>query len=138
MNIALHLASVYVRYIQTASPGATLRSEWSRMAVRFYASGETDMSSTTTSIEWTDATWNPMTGCTKISAGCDHCYAHTLAHTKTRANYLRQLPVKDTAENRADPFAPRFWEARLLQPLSWRQPRRIFVNSMSDVFHAHF
>src|SRR5688500_16110139 len=93
---------------------------------------------TNTGIEWTDATWNPMTGCTKISAGCDHCYAHTLAHTKTRANYLRQLPVKDTAENRADPFAPRFWEARLLQPLSWRQPRRIFVNSMSDVFHAHF
>lgn len=96
------------------------------------------MSSTTTGIEWTDATWNPMTGCTKISAGCDHCYAHLLAQTKTRENYLSRLPVKDTPANRADPFAPRFWEDRLLAPLSWREPRRIFVNSMSDVFHAQF
>ena len=96
------------------------------------------MSSTTTGIEWTDATWNPMTGCTKISAGCDNCYAHLLAHTKTRARYLSQLPVRDTEANREDPFAPRFWEDRLSQPLSWRQPKRIFVNSMSDVFHAHF
>jgi len=91
-----------------------------------------------TGIEWTDATWNPMTGCEKISAGCDHCYAATLAATKTRAVYLRQAPVKDTAENRANPFAPRFWETRLDQPLRWKDPRRIFVNSMSDVFHAHF
>jgi len=91
-----------------------------------------------TGIEWTDETWNPMTGCTKISKGCDHCYAHTLAHTKTRETYLRQLPVKDTPANRADPFAPRLWEDRLERPLSWKQPRRIFVNSMSDIFHAHF
>lgn len=96
------------------------------------------MSSTTTGIEWTDATWNPMTGCTKISAGCDHCYAYTLAHTKTRDVYLRQPPVKDTPANQADPFAPRFWPDRLRQPLGWRAPKRIFVNSMSDVFHAHF
>jgi protein gp37 len=96
------------------------------------------MSSTTTGIEWTDATWNPMTGCTAISSGCEHCYAQALAHTKTRKNYLGRTPVKNTPENRADPFAPRFWEARIMQPLSWRQPRRIFVNSMSDVFHAHF
>lgn len=93
---------------------------------------------TNTGIEWTDATWNPMTGCTKLSAGCDHCYAYTVAHTKTREPYLRQLPVKDTVTNRADPFAPRFWETRLDQPLRWREPKRIFVNSMSDVFHAHF
>ncbi len=91
-----------------------------------------------TGIEWTDATWNPMTGCTKVSAGCDHCYAATVAVTKTRDAYLRQRPVKDTAANRADPFAPRFWDQRLEQPLRWREPRRIFVNSMSDVFHAHF
>ena len=91
-----------------------------------------------TEIEWTDATWNPMTGCTKISAGCDHCYAATVAQTKTREIYLRQLPVKDTSKNRADPFAPRFWEDRLEQPLRWKAPRRIFVNSMSDVFHAQF
>lgn len=96
------------------------------------------MSSTTTSIEWTDATWNPMTGCTKLSAGCDHCYAYALSQTKTRAVYLKQSPVRDTASNRADPFAPRFWPDRLRQPMGWRAPKRIFVNSMSDVFHAHF
>lgn len=96
------------------------------------------MSSTHTGIEWTDATWNPMTGCTKVSAGCDHCYAAVLAQTKMRDGYLRQLPVNDTEANRADPFAPRFWEARLRQPLGWRAPKRVFVNSMSDVFHAHF
>lgn len=91
-----------------------------------------------TGIEWTDETWNPMTGCTKISAGCDNCYAYTLAHTKTRENYLRKLPVKDNAANRADPFAPRFWPERLEKPYTWRAPKRVFVNSMSDVFHAHF
>jgi protein gp37 len=96
------------------------------------------MSSTTTGIEWTNATWNPMTGCTKISRGCDHCYAAVLAHTKTRANYLKREPVKDTPANRENPFAPRFWEERLVQPLKWKTPMRIFVNSMSDVFHAHF
>src|SRR5437016_10877018 len=91
-----------------------------------------------TGIQWTDATWNPMTGCTKISAGCDHCYAYTIAHVKTRDVYLRQLPVKDTPANRTDPFAPRFWADRIEQPLHWREPRRVFVNSMSDVFHAQF
>lgn len=96
------------------------------------------MSSTHTGIEWTDATWNPMTGCTRISAGCDNCYAATIAQTKTREVYLAQTPVRDTAKHREDPFAPRWWEDRLRQPLSWRRPRRVFVNSMSDVFHAHF
>jgi len=91
-----------------------------------------------TGIEWTDETWNPMTGCTKISSGCDHCYAHTVAQTKTRTAYLKQLPVKDTPANREDPFAPRFWPDRLMKPFTWRQPKRVFVNSMSDVFHAHF
>jgi protein gp37 len=91
-----------------------------------------------TAIEWTDEVWNPMTGCTKISAGCDHCYAHTVAHRRTRDVYLRQLPVKDTPANRDDPFAPRFWDDRLEIPMRWKEPRRIFVNSMSDVFHAHF
>lgn len=93
-----------------------------------------------TAIEWTDETWNPMTGCTKISAGCDNCYAFSLAHKKpgVRDVYLRHLPVKDTAANRADPFAPRFWPERLTKPYSWRAPKRVFVDSMSDVFHAHF
>lgn len=91
-----------------------------------------------TGVEWTNATWNPMTGCTKLSAGCDHCYAAVVAERRTREIYLRQLPVRDTEANRANPFAPRFWPERLRQPLSWREPRRVFVNSMSDVFHAHF
>jgi protein gp37 len=96
------------------------------------------MSSTKTTIEWTSATWNVMTGCTQISDGCDHCYAKTLADRKLRDVYLAHDPVKDTPRNREDPFAPRYWERRLDQPLRWRTPMRIFVNSMSDVFHAHF
>jgi protein gp37 len=91
-----------------------------------------------TAIEWTDEVWNPMTGCTRISAGCDHCYAHTVAHRRTREIYLRKAPVRASATWADDPFAPRFWEERLERPLAWRTPRRIFVNSMSDVFHAHF
>lgn len=93
-----------------------------------------------TGIQWTDETWNPMTGCTRISTGCDNCYAFSLAHGKpsVRELYLRQLPVKDTDVNRADPFAPRFWPDRLAKPYTWRTPKRVFVNSMSDVFHAHF
>lgn len=91
-----------------------------------------------TGIEWTDETWNPMTGCTKISAGCDNCYAHVIAHSKVKEIYLRGTPVKDTETNRGDPFAPRFWEDRLMKPFSWRESRRVFVNSMSDVFHSHY
>lgn len=87
-------------------------------------------------IEWTDATWNPVTGCTKVSPGCDHCYAHTLAHGRLAALYSRQLPVVRTPENEADPFAVRIWPVRLRQPASWRNPRIVFVNSMSDLFHA--
>lgn len=91
-----------------------------------------------TPIEWTNVTWNPMTGCTKLSRGCDNCYAHTVAQRRTRDVYLKQLPVKDTEANRADPFAPRFWPDRLELPIKLKAPSRIFVNSMSDVFHAHF
>lgn len=79
-----------------------------------------------------------MTGCTQVTAGCDNCYALQLAMTKTREAYLKRDPVKDTPANRADPFAPRYWLDRLEQPLKWKKPMRIFVNSMSDVFHAHF
>jgi protein gp37 len=96
------------------------------------------MSSTKTSIEWTDATWNPMTGCTQVSAGCDNCYALLLSHTKTRDIYLAHPPLRDNDAHRADPFAPRFWDTRLGQPLRWKTPMRIFVNSMSDVFHGQF
>ena len=88
-----------------------------------------------TSIEWTDATWNPTTGCTRVSAGCDHCYADRLSRRLLADTYRARLPVVNTAENRRDPFAVRTWPERLSIPASWRRPRRIFVNSMSDLFH---
>lgn len=88
-----------------------------------------------TGIEWTDSTWNPTTGCTKVSAGCDNCYAETLAHRMLRGPYTRRLPVVDTQENRDDPFAVRVWPDRLKQPGRWTDSRMIFVNSMSDLFH---
>ena len=75
-------------------------------------------------IEWTDGTWNPVTGCTKVSPGCAHCYAETIT-----------LRFK-----RGGPFLPglttiKLHPERLGLPLSWKSPRRIFVNSMSDLFH---
>jgi protein gp37 len=89
-----------------------------------------------TAIEWTDATWNPTTGCTKVSAGCDHCYAHVLAHGRLHDVYTRRLPVLKTGDAQHDPFAVRLWPERLEQPAKWLEPRMIFVNSMSDLFHA--
>jgi protein gp37 len=86
-------------------------------------------------IEWTDATWNPTTGCTKVSAGCDNCYAFTLANRLLSGAYRSQLPVVDTHRNRTDPFAVRIWPDRVQVPKTWKEPRRIFVNSMSDLFH---
>lgn len=91
-----------------------------------------------TGIQWTDATWNPMTGCTKVSAGCDHCYAAVVAETRLHQIYLARSPLRDTPANREDPFAPRYWPDRLDLPRRWTRPRRVFVNSMSDLFHAHF
>ena len=88
-----------------------------------------------TYIEWTDATWNPTTGCTRVSACCDHCYADRLSRRLLADTYRARLPVVNTAANRQDPFAVRTWPERLSIPASWRQPRRIFVNSMSDLFH---
>jgi protein gp37 len=89
-----------------------------------------------TGIEWTDSTWNPVTGCTQVSAGCDHCYALTLANRLLYAHYTAREPERDTPETRVDAFAVRTWPERLTEPLSWRAPRRVFVNSMGDLFHA--
>ena len=80
-----------------------------------------------TAIEWTDATWNPVTGCTKVSAGCDHCYAERIAE---RFRGVESHPFEQG-------FDLRLWPQRLKQPLRWRQPRRVFVNSMSDLFHKN-
>lgn len=89
-----------------------------------------------TGIEWTDSTWNPVTGCTRVSSGCDNCYAATLAGRLLRDVYRARLPVVDTDITRRDPFSVRLWPERLSQPLGWRDARMIFVNSMSDAFHA--
>ena len=77
------------------------------------------------SIEWTQATWNPVTGCSKVSPGCAHCYAETFAER------FRGVPDHPYEQG----FDLRFWPARLDQPFRWKRPRLIFVNSMSDLFH---
>lgn len=81
--------------------------------------------SATTTIEWTDATWNPVTGCTKISAGCDHCYAETFAERfrGTTGHYFE------------NGFDVQLRPDKLDAPRHWKKPRKVFVNSMSDLFH---
>ncbi len=77
-------------------------------------------------IEWTDATWNPVTGCNKISPGCKHCYAERLS---------KRLKATGMEKYR-NGFAVTLHPATLDIPLRWRKPRSIFVNSMSDLFHV--
>ncbi|HEX9656276.1 MAG TPA: phage Gp37/Gp68 family protein [Bacteroidota bacterium] len=76
-------------------------------------------------IEWTDSTWNPVTGCTKISPGCKHCYAETFAER------FRGVPGHPYEQG----FDLKLWPERLEMPLRWKEPKMIFVNSMSDLFH---
>ncbi|TXN20792.1 phage Gp37/Gp68 family protein [Methylobacterium sp. WL9] len=78
-----------------------------------------------TQIEWTEATWNPVTGCSKITRGCDNCYAERFSE---RFRGVSEHPFENGFDLTLRP-------ARLEQPLQWRQPKRIFVNSMSDLFH---
>lgn len=80
-----------------------------------------------TSIEWTDATWNPLVGCTKVSAGCDRCYAEGVVNrfAGTSSAFPSRFDVVTMRDDRM-----------LTQPLRWRRPRRVFVNSLSDLFHA--
>jgi protein gp37 len=77
------------------------------------------------SIEWTDATWNPVRGCTKISSGCAHCYAETFAER------FRGVPGHPYEQG----FDLRLVPEKLTQPLKWQRSRMVFVNSMSDLFH---
>ena len=78
-----------------------------------------------TRIEWTDATWNPIRGCTKISPGCAHCYAETFAER------FRGVPGHPYEQG----FDLRLVPEKLADPLKWTSPRMVFVNSMSDLFH---
>lgn len=82
---------------------------------------------TNSGIEWTEATWNPLTGCTKISPGCKHCYAERMAK---RLQKMGQL-------NYVNGFRLTLHEQSLQLPLQWKRPRTIFVNSMSDLFHKN-
>lgn len=76
-------------------------------------------------IEWTEATWNPVTGCTPISEGCEHCYAKRMAtRLRGRSGYPEDEPFKVT-----------FHPEKLWEPYHWRKPRKIFVCSMGDLFH---
>jgi len=80
---------------------------------------------TNSAIEWTEATWNPLTGCTKVSPGCKHCYAERLAirlQAMGQANYVNGFKLT-------------LQEQALELPLRWKRPRTVFVNSMSDLFH---
>lgn len=87
-------------------------------------------------IEWTEATWNPLTGCTRVSRGCDNCYAARQAagRLKNTAAYSG-LAVITPSGRAAFNGHIRLLPDRLEQPLRWRKPRRVFVNSMSDLFH---
>jgi protein gp37 len=85
-----------------------------------------------TKIEWADATWNPVTGCSKVSPGCAHCFAETLALTRL-AGEPGYPGLPWTPENAEANVVLR--PDRLDLPLRWRKPRRVFVNSMSDLFH---
>src|SRR4051812_4106391 len=78
-----------------------------------------------TGIEWTSSTWNPLTGCTKISPGCTNCYAERMSER------LRLMGQR----NYANGFALTLHESALETPLRWKKPQRVFVNSMSDLFH---
>src|SRR5436190_12215989 len=94
------------------------------MVIGVRSCGRSGMSANST-IGWTDATWNPVTGCTQISPGCHHCYALTFAER------FRGVPGHPYEQG----FDLKLWPDRLQLPLQWKKPRRIFVNSMSDLFH---
>ncbi len=87
------------------------------------------------SIEWTETTWNPTTGCDRVSTGCDHCYALTLAK-RLKAMGSEKYSNDGDARTSGPGFGVTTHPAALDEPLRWRQPRLVFVNSMSDLFHA--
>ena len=88
------------------------------------------------SIEWTDATWNPVTGCTLVSDGCTNCYAAQLAATRLKHHPSRKGLARLNAAGVAKFTGEvRFNEPWLDQPLRWRRPRRIFVCAHGDLFH---
>jgi protein gp37 len=88
-----------------------------------------------TKIEWTEATWNPITGCSVVSSGCRHCYAMKLAGTRLQHHPSREGLTVDTGKGPVWNGEVRFNEQWLDQPLRWKRPRKIFVCAHSDLFH---
>lgn len=86
-------------------------------------------------IEWTEATWNPTTGCDRVSIGCDNCYALTLAR-RLKAMGTAKYQVDGDPRTSGPGFGVAVHQGSLLVPYTWRKPRVVFVNSMSDLFHA--
>ena len=91
--------------------------------------------STATKIEWTEATWNPTTGCDRVSPGCDHCYALTLSK-RLKAMGSAKYQQDGNPRSSGPGFGVSVHEDSLSEPLRWRKPRKVFVNSMSDIGHA--
>jgi len=91
--------------------------------------------STASRIEWTETTWNPTTGCDRISPGCDHCYALTLAK-RLKAMGSAKYQSDGDPRTSGPGFGVTFHGDVLTEPMRWRKPRRVFVNSMSDLAHA--
>jgi protein gp37 len=96
--------------------------------------------STNSKIEWTEATWNPVLGCTKVSPGCDHCYAITQATIRAGSPHPKVAEAFAGLTTRGEDGPDwtgrvNLLPGRLMQPVKWRKPRRIFVNSLADLFH---
>ena len=86
-------------------------------------------------IEWTEATWNPTTGCDRVSAGCDNCYALTLSK-RLKAMGVPKYQTDGDPRTSGPGFGVAIHPDALAAPHAWRRPRLVFVNSMSDLFHA--
>src|SRR5271166_2379477 len=110
-----------------AAAGGTEEKYFCRARASRVSSSTTEgnLMSSMSTIEWTDATWNPVRGCTKITPGCTHCYAETFAER------FRGVPGHPYEQG----FELRLVPEKLAEPLRWKTPKMIFVNSMSDLFH---
>lgn len=105
-----------------------------RTVIRIPVESEGDVA-TKTGIQWTQVTWNPTTGCDRISAGCDHCYALTLAK-RLKAMGADKYQLDGDLRTSGPGFGVTTHRSALQEPYTWRAPRTVFVNSMSDLFHA--
>jgi three-Cys-motif partner protein len=113
-----------VYYLFFASPKPVTQNIITAIFAKYRKRGDHLMAQNS-QIEWTDATWNPVRGCTKITPGCDHCYAETFAE---RFRGVKGHPYEQGFDLRLVPD-------KLAEPLRWKTPKMIFVNSMSDLFH---